>query len=60
MSGTTSCFRISDHAIDPELFIGYESGNIAMFKIALEEKNLIGENQLKFKNEKLFSAQKFI
>ena len=45
---------------DPELFIGYESGAIGMFKISLSEERNDQDQPSKFKFHKYFIAQKLI
>ena len=34
--GSVSCLYINDHNVDPELFVGFESGAVGMFKIMIE------------------------
>jgi len=57
VEGSVTTLYISEHGIDPELFVGYESGAIGMFKMQIE-KNKNGEMQIH--TIKLFSAQKLI
>jgi hypothetical protein len=42
VEGSVTSLYISEHDIDPELFVGYESGAIGMFKMQIE-KNANGE-----------------
>ncbi len=53
VEGSVTSMLISEHKADPELFVGYESGAIGMFKLLIE-KNKNGEMQIR--TIKLFSA----
>ena len=60
--GNVSCMVFSDDCeakTHPELFVGYESGAIGMFRLELEQKSLKDTTPV-FKIIKLFSAQKLI
>ena len=57
VEGSVTCIVIDEHKYDPELFVGYESGAVGMFKMFIS-KNTNGEMQIK--TLKLFSAQKLI
>ena len=36
VEGSVTALYISDHQIDPELFVGYESGAVGMFKLLIK------------------------
>jgi hypothetical protein len=54
--GSVSCLFINDHNVDPELFVGFESGAVGMFKIMIEGV----DDKQKIQTIKMFSGQKII
>lgn len=62
LEGNLSCMVFSDDCEakqHPELFVGYESGAIGMFRLELQQESMRSTTP-KFKIIKLFSAQKLI
>jgi len=62
LEGSVTCFHFSDGCDileQPELFVGYESGSIGMFRISLQADMADGSPG-KLHVIKLFTAQKLI
>ena len=58
IEGAITCLKIVEWNIDPELFLGYESGAIGMLKLAIEPP--VSDDVKRVGITKLFSGQKLI